>query len=294
MVRFCTVLNNDSAIGLAGLLYSLRQRSKLDDIMVTVITSEDIDPQHVSLITGQGIRTEWIPAEELSAPDGMPKLGAWNLPYTETLVFIAADVVCRQSLAGIEQLEPTAVAPSLNAAAGLPCGAANTFNSSFFIFKPSADEFAAIKEFAASARTLLEDEVLSAYFVSQEVPALDSVWCLDILAEKRAPWIMGESKLLHFSHHKKPWKDPLPEHWQRRFWVEYRPMYADVARGAAHTAEPAVETETVSQTEPVVEPETTEAATNPEASPEDETGSPEDESAEISNVATEDPPPEIQ
>ncbi len=257
---FVTVLNESYVPGFLALVKSLKRNARIP-FRFTVILLEELAKPSYESIQALGIDVECVPKHELGTFQFDPALNAteyqkynydkiliWLLDSRETMCFLDADLLCLNSLEGIEEFSPMSVVGETGSLGLQPGEDANyrlrhmyPWNSGFMVFQPDRDLFEEIQAFARTyvkPICLADQVILVDYFGSQSPDAIqfvDAYWNMGWLVAEMYPQLfrLEQIRLLHYYGLPKPWMNPSPRStlqtaWS--VWKEYDSMPSSLSR----------------------------------------------------------------
>lgn len=233
-IHFVTTLTRGFVPGLLALIRSLHLNSGIR-FRFNVVTYENIGHGHRQQIRSEEPAVEFVPVENLGAfPEvrtrdrrlrrNLNKPLIWRLPYAGPLVYIDSDFLCLRSLESLQQWdEITAVVAThaLGVAPGThPAYLPSTipaWNAGLFAFRPSEETFQGLCEQARgyTAPLMFGDQViLNDHFNRRPslVRYASQEWNMATKMAVVRPDVYRatRTRLLHFAHPEKPWRDDPP------------------------------------------------------------------------------------
>ena len=253
--RFVTTLNDDYVPGFLALLQSMKENAGIA-FRFTVVTISPLSDASLRSIAAMGVECEFIPREELGevrfdesllrqarrAPN-INKLLIWRLPYRENCCFVDADIVCLNSLDGIQALTPLSAAIKDSVLDRRPTRETTQgrtryeWNSGVMVFRPDAELFARLKLHAETQTekiSLGDQTLLNDYFNRHDPSAVqhvDAGWNMAVSTRKNHPrsFVRDRIRFLHF-HAEKPWRDKAP-YKLKDLWELWRGFYERATTG---------------------------------------------------------------
>lgn len=250
MLHFVTTLDTAYVPGLLALLQSLKENAGCA-FRFTILTYGKIPKPEVARLESLGVPLEWIPRSRLGKlpdpPNSEPRMRPnfqkpliWRLPYEHPLTYIDTDVLCLRSLQGMEKFDELTVVRKQSSigrstdadSSYLPSGR-YPWNAGIFVFRPSEETLQGIIEQANSYTSPIrygDQVILNDHFNRERPEVLNYVgyeWNMSTWVARRYPRLFRRTptRLLHFAHAAKPWKDPPEFDWQRPFWQLWQHFY---------------------------------------------------------------------
>jgi lipopolysaccharide biosynthesis glycosyltransferase len=223
-MRLVTMADDSYAPGLAVLVHSLVNNSRLARPQMTVIMRKPINHEYRRALGDLGCELEFVDLGDVGAVRPRPgmrrvrqatlqKVLVFNLPWSETSVFLDSDMVCLRDVTDIEALPAFAAAPHRGwDLARLPDGRP-VFNSGLFTFVPDADLSAEIADFYATSSEPFElgDQMVLNRFFAEVRPGamtlLEEDWnTLTWAVVKHRNMSLDGVRFLHFVGYN-PWQN---------------------------------------------------------------------------------------
>ena len=247
-MKFVTYTDKKYLPGLFALLQSLKENSSIDIDEMIIVCEEIIPKNIISSLTQIGIPLYFLNRNDLGdikSKDkqlqsqhelAFKKILLFKLPLNEKIAYVDVDMVCMNSLKGINLLPTLSVAPDIGISKtprlinGFPM-----FNTGFMIFQPSNEIFQELRDYILNSEVQFNDlgdqTPINAFFYQQNpsmVNMIDPCWnTLKRVALRERNLLHNPNlKLLHFVG-RKPWESPIYKRTEMpyislyRFWFNF-------------------------------------------------------------------------
>lgn len=243
-MKFVTTLTNNYVPAVIALFQSMKENAKIPFSFIVVMYDE-ITPENLRRVESVGVECQWVAAKSLGEmpilPTQTPRMTPnfqkpliWNLPFDEAMVYVDSDILCLNTLAGIEAWDELTVvprqsriAPNLN-----DLSVYHPWNAGVMGFRPSQERLRGIYEQAITYTEPLrfgDQIILNDYFEKHRecVRFASMAWNMSTRVSHVNPGLFSREpiRFLHFAHDEKPWSDPIGKTWQRRFWFQWQSFY---------------------------------------------------------------------
>jgi hypothetical protein len=232
------------APGLATLLQSVVEHSRLDAPEMTVILDRPLVPRTRRSLDESGVKLDFVYRSDLGFIPPKPhthgrrrvtlqKLLVFNLPHPGRMAFVDSDMLCVGALDGLADMPP--ISAAINRSWGEPplMHGRPIVNSGFFTFEADpglASELAEHYRSSTTKYTLGDQMVLNDFLLTQRPELLnvvDGSWNTLTTRAVTDTTALGRARLLHYVY-RKPWQNMwLPYPSGGSAWVDLYRLWWD-------------------------------------------------------------------